>query len=68
MSNERDDAGVEREDLAYGGVCPVCGEEFIDGFGRLNEGESYDGRICVVEKNEETADGEMLVHLEEGEP
>lgn len=52
-----------REHLWNDGICPVCGEEFIDGFGPLNEGESYDGRICVTEKNEGTGDGHMLVHL-----
>lgn len=63
----RADSGqaTEREHLAYNGICPVCDEEFIDGFDPLEESESYDGRICVVEKNPETGDGQMLVHLEE---
>jgi len=57
----------KREHLAYDGICPVCGEEFIDGFGPLEEHRSYDGRICIVEKNAETNDGKMLVHLDVGD-
>ena len=49
--------------LAYDGICPVCGEEFEDGFDRLDEGESYDVRMCVVEKDGE--DAEALFHLPE---
>lgn len=56
---------VANEDLAYGGICPVCGKEFIDGFGPLEENFSYDAQICVVEKNEESKDGTMLVHLKD---
>lgn len=51
------------DDLAYGGICPVCGEEFVDGFDDLEEGESYDGaRVCIIEKDGEQA--EALFHLE----
>ena len=52
-----------REHLAYGGVCPVCGDEFTDGFERLKdlEGESIESvRICVIDPPEET-----LIHLPE---
>ena len=51
------------EELAYGGVCPVCGEDFEDGFDRLDEDESYDVKLCVVEKDGEGA--EALFHLPE---
>jgi len=54
---------TDRSNLAYGGVCPVCGDEFIDGFEPLEESTSYEGRICVIEKNPETNDGKMLVHI-----
>ena len=52
-----------REDLAYGGVCPVCGDGFTNGVKRLKglEGESIEGvRICVIDPPEET-----LFHLPE---
>ena len=52
------------EGIVYGGVCPVCGDEFGDGFSDIEEGESIDGaRICVIEKNDagEMADG--IIHL-----
>jgi len=54
-----------REDLVYGGVCPVCGDEFTDGFERLHdlEGESIEGvRICVIDPPEE-----CLFHLPENQ-
>jgi len=51
------------EDLIYDGVCPICGYEFIDGFSDLEKAESYDGRICVIEKEGDR--GEMLVHIDE---
>jgi hypothetical protein len=49
--------------LAYGGVCPVCGEEFVDGFDALDAGESREARICIVEKGDSR--GECLLHLPE---
>jgi hypothetical protein len=52
------------ENLWNDGICPVCGEEFIDGFDLLSEGESYDGKVCVTEKNEQTGNGHMVVHLQ----
>jgi len=52
------------EDLIYGGICPVCGEEFVDGFSEMEENTSYDGRICVDEINGD-GEGKMLVHLSE---
>lgn len=65
------DGGSEvqrRDHLAYDGICPVCGEEFIDGFDPVEEGESYDNaRVCIIEKDETANEGTMLVHLiEEG--
>jgi hypothetical protein len=55
------------DELAYGGVCPVCGDEFIDGFGELEEMETYDGRICVIETGTDGT-GKMLVHLPDVDP
>jgi len=52
-----------REDLAYGGICPICGDGFTNGIKRLKglEGESIEGvRICVIDPPEET-----LFHLPE---
>lgn len=52
-----------RDELAYGGVCPVCGDEFTDGFERLQdlENESIEGvRLCVIDPPKET-----LIHLPE---
>jgi len=55
-----------RDDLVYGGICPVCGEEFIDGYDALEEDESYEARICVDEIDGK-GEGKMLVHLTGGE-
>jgi hypothetical protein len=63
LSDARERADQE---LAYGGVCPVCGEEFTDGFEHVEEGESIEGvRICITEKVEDSKDGECLMHLPE---
>jgi len=43
---------TERDALIYGGVCPVCGDEFSDGWSRLEgmDGETIENvKICVVE-------------------
>lgn len=57
--------GSDQDELLYGGECPVCGEEFGDGFGEIEEGQQVDGaRICVIEKDEggeEMANG--IIHL-----
>jgi len=53
---------VPDDDLAYGGVCPVRGEAFVDGYGDLAEGESYDVRMCVVEIDGDEA--ESVIHLD----
>jgi hypothetical protein len=53
-----------RPDLYNDGICPVCGDEFIDGFDPLEAGESYAAKVCIDEKNEATGEGHMLVHLE----
>ncbi|UXF50818.1 MAG: hypothetical protein HQRvContig01_32 [Haloquadratum phage sp.] len=56
-----------KEHLAYGGVCPVCGDEFTDGFDDLDEGESVEAvRLCVVEKDDDGA-GDGLFHLPQGQ-
>jgi len=55
----------ESEGLVYGGVCPVCGDEFEDGYENLEENESYEARICVDEKDGK-GEGKMLVHLTGG--
>lgn len=63
MASERSADGTDRrDDLVYGGICPVCGEEFIGGYDELIENESYEARICVDEIDGE-GDGKMLVHL-----
>lgn len=51
------------DELAYGGVCPVCGDEFTDGFSDLEQGESVDARVCIVDKGAD--EGEALIHLPE---
>lgn len=39
------------DDLIFGGVCPVCGDEFADGWDVVEEGESYPGsKVCIVER------------------
>lgn len=55
------------EKLAYGGVCPVCGDEFTDGFDGLETGESYENvRLCIIDKGAE--DGGALFHFLGSEP
>ena len=54
---------MSRDDLVYGGICPVCDEEFIDGYDDLEEMQSYNARICVDEI-EGNGEGKMLVHIE----
>jgi hypothetical protein len=50
------------EDISYGGVCPVCGDEFTDGFDDLEEDQSVeDVRVCVVEL--ENGEADALFHL-----
>jgi len=63
----QDGAGVERTDtVVYDGICPVCGEEFTDGFDDLEVGESIEGvRLCVLETNQEDQTGNALFHLPE---
>ena len=49
------------EDLIYDGECPVCGEEYTDGwtFTKANEGESIEGvKICIVDHPDK-----VLMHL-----
>jgi len=53
----------KREHLVYDGICPVCDEPFTDGFAEVEENNSYDARICIVEKDDKE-EGSMLVHLE----
>lgn len=53
-------------ELLHGGVCPVCGEEFGDGWGDFEEGDQIeDVRMCVIEKNDEDEIGESIIHLPE---
>lgn len=59
-----DDQPESDADLAYGGVCPVCGEEFEDDFEDVEAGEPIEGvRLCVVEMDGEAEIGECLLHL-----
>jgi hypothetical protein len=61
-SEEESAESQHDEELAYDGVCPVCGDEFTDGFGSLQEGQSReDVRVCVVEKKD--GEAEALFHL-----
>jgi len=54
---------VSDDDLIYGGECPVCGDEFVDGMDECEEGESYDAKVCIVEKPPEGEEGgSMLIH------
>jgi len=55
---------TDSENLVHDGVCPVCGEEFTDGFEGIAEGQSVEGvRLCVIEKDEDGEIGECLLHL-----
>lgn len=60
-------AYADDRDLINDGVCPVCGDEFVDGFDELEEGETHDARVCIVEHAEMLDHGQMLVHLEEND-
>jgi len=53
----------KREDLVYDGVCPICGDPFTDGYAEVEAGNSYDAKICIVDKDGKE-EGSMLVHLE----
>lgn len=53
------------EDLVYDGICPVCGEEFLDGYDDLEEDESYETRTCIVELDGD-GEGKMLIHIVDG--
>lgn len=63
MSDNYSSDSDREPELAHGGVCPVCGDEFTDGFDDLAEGESVEGvRLCVIETDGDgTGDG--LFHL-----
>lgn len=50
------------DDLVYGGICPVCDEPFTDGYDEIEEGHSYEARICVTHKDGKD-EGKMIVHL-----
>lgn len=53
-------------ELVHDGVCPVCGEEFGDGWDVFEEGDQIeDVRMCVIEKNDQDEIGESIIHLPE---
>lgn len=63
-SGEASDHGDE--ELVHNGICPVCGEEFTDGFDDIAEAESVEGvRLCVIEKDSDAEIGDCLLHLPE---
>jgi hypothetical protein len=51
-----------QEELYNGGVCPVCGEEFVDGFDALGVGKSYEAKVCIEEVGDD-GEGKCLIHL-----
>lgn len=56
--------GTDGESALYNdGVCPVCGEEFVDGFDGLDENESYDAKVCIETKTSQR-DGKALIHIQ----
>jgi len=60
-----EETSQDGEDLVYDGVCPVCGEEFTDGFDDVDEGACIEEvRLCVIEKDGDEI-GECLLHLPE---
>jgi hypothetical protein len=52
---------MNSENLYNGGICPVCGEEFVDGFDALGVGKSYEAKVCIEEKDDDN--GKCLIHL-----
>lgn len=55
---------TDQENLIHDGVCPVCGEEFTDGFENIGEAESIEGvRLCIIKKDGSKEIGECLLHL-----
>lgn len=51
------------DELVYGGVCPVCNEEFTDGFEQLQDLTDVsieNVRLCVIDPPDE-----VLIHLPE---
>jgi hypothetical protein len=56
------------DNLAFNGVCPVCGERFTDPTSQeLDVGESYDVKMCTLPKDEWPAPDEpqILFHLKD---
>jgi len=37
MNSDKSEQRDQQEELVFGGVCPVCGEEFVDGFDAMEE-------------------------------
>jgi len=57
------------QDLAFDGICPVCGHGFTPPATQsLETGDSYDAKVCVLPR-EHWKDGEpqMLFHVPEVE-
>jgi len=55
---------MSHDDLIHDGECPVCGDEFADGFDEFNEGDTIEGvRICVIEKDSVSEVGDAIIHL-----
>lgn len=54
---------ADETDLIHNGICPVCGDEIAEPGEDLEEGESYDAKICVVEDMSGEDGGESIIHL-----
>jgi len=67
-SPEHEEQQRENDDLAFGGICPVCGDEITaPDEDSIETGESYDGKVCILPQNEWRNPDEpgFLIHLPE---
>lgn len=55
------------DDLAFDGVCPVCGDEFTaPAAASIETATTYDATVCILPREHwQDGDPQFLVHLPE---